>query len=82
MMTFENKIVLVTGGSRGIGREIATQFARYGATVIVHYHQNQTAAKETLRNLAGDGHMIASKVMHNAVLECIRHSGLNQHLML
>lgn len=66
MITFENKIVLVTGASRGIGREIARQFARHGATVIVHYHRNQTAAEETLRNLAGDGHMMVTADMQDS----------------
>jgi 3-oxoacyl-[acyl-carrier protein] reductase len=32
---FQNKIVLVTGGSRGIGREIANQFSGAGAVVII-----------------------------------------------
>ena len=66
MITFKNKIVLVTGASRGIGREIARQFARYGATVIVHYHRNQAAAEETLRIMAGDGHMIVAADMQDS----------------
>ena len=44
MGKFENKIVLVTGSSRGIGASIAKGFASEGATVIVNYLQNEQAA--------------------------------------
>lgn len=36
-MEFENKAVIVTGGSRGIGRSIAERFAKEGAKVVVTY---------------------------------------------
>lgn len=62
-MRFDNKIVLVTGGSRGIGREIAKQFAENGATVAVHYNSNQAAAEETVSILHGDGHIIVQANM-------------------
>jgi 3-oxoacyl-[acyl-carrier protein] reductase len=58
MMKFENKVVLVTGASRGIGREIARLFAQQGARIAVHYHQNQGAAEETLNLLPGDLHLV------------------------
>jgi 3-oxoacyl-[acyl-carrier protein] reductase len=43
-MEFENKIVVVTGGTRGIGRAIALHFAREGANVTAAYLQNDAAA--------------------------------------
>ena len=47
-MTFEGKSVLVTGGSRGIGRGIALRFAELGAKrVAVSYLRNDRAAEET-----------------------------------
>lgn len=63
MFNFENKIVLVTGASRGIGREIARQFAAAGANVIVHYHSNLTAARETEQSLAAGDHLVAQADM-------------------
>jgi NAD(P)-dependent dehydrogenase (short-subunit alcohol dehydrogenase family) len=55
-MSAVGKVVLVTGASRGIGREAARLFAAGGARVAVHYRQDADAAAETLANLAGDGH--------------------------
>jgi len=43
----ENKVAVVTGGSRGIGRAIALAFARQGANVAVLYAGNEQAAQET-----------------------------------
>ncbi len=47
MDQFYNKIVLVTGSGRGIGREIALHFAREGADVIVNFFRNRQPAEET-----------------------------------
>jgi len=57
-ITFNNKTVLVTGASRGIGRAIATMFAEAGAQVIIHYNNDHKSAEETLNNIKGEGHMI------------------------
>jgi 3-oxoacyl-[acyl-carrier protein] reductase len=46
---FQGKVVLVTGGSRGIGKACALAFAREGATVIISYAGNEAAANETLQ---------------------------------
>ncbi len=55
-MSFEDRVVLVTGGSGGIGRAICRRFADGGARVWVHYHQGEAAAGEIRSQLAGDGH--------------------------
>jgi 3-oxoacyl-[acyl-carrier protein] reductase len=55
-MRFDDKIVLVTGASRGIGRAITRQFAERGAQVAIHYHQNEAAARETQATLPGGPH--------------------------
>lgn len=64
-MKFNDKIVLITGASRGIGREVAKQFAERGATIAIHYNSNLVAAEQTKTMLAGDGHIIVQANMDN-----------------
>ncbi|MFH0867570.1 MAG: SDR family oxidoreductase [Bacteroidota bacterium] len=52
---FNNKTILVTGSSRGIGKSIALLLASAGAKIIVHYSKNQAAAEEVLRQLGENG---------------------------
>ncbi len=49
----EQKIAIVTGGSRGIGRAIAVELAAQGYQIVITYKTNEEAAAETLR-LIGD----------------------------
>lgn len=65
-MRFDNKVVLVTGASRGIGQACAAQFAERGARVAVHYHQNREGAEATLAALVGSGHMLVQADMTDA----------------
>lgn len=46
-LPFANKVALVTGSGRGIGRAIALHLARNGADVIVNFFRNRAPAKET-----------------------------------
>jgi 3-oxoacyl-[acyl-carrier protein] reductase len=46
-----NKRVLVTGGSRGIGRAIALRLAEGGWSVAIHYTEREAAARETMAAL-------------------------------
>ena len=51
-MSFEGKVALVTGGSRGIGRAISLELARRGSHVAFNYLRDHKAAVETERELA------------------------------
>ena len=57
-INFTNKIVLVTGSSRGIGAAVAETFAENGAHVVIHYTRNEEKAKKTFEGLPGSGHLL------------------------
>lgn len=48
MTTTANKIALVTGGSRGLGKDAALQLAKKGFDIIITYQSQHTAAEQTV----------------------------------
>jgi 3-oxoacyl-[acyl-carrier protein] reductase len=59
-ISLKDRIAVVTGGSRGIGRAIAMTLAASGATVVVNYQRNAAAADETVAAItAADGAAIS-----------------------
>ncbi|CAG0934068.1 3-oxoacyl-[acyl-carrier protein] reductase [Thermoflexales bacterium] len=54
-MSFNGKVAVVTGGSRGLGRGIAIELAKRGAKVVVNYHSNATAANEVVQLIKDAG---------------------------
>ena len=47
-MEFQDKVVLVTGGTRGIGRQISLDFANEGAIVIANYYHDDNSASSLI----------------------------------
>jgi enoyl-[acyl-carrier protein] reductase III len=78
-MTFEGKSVLVTGGSRGIGKAIALRFAREGAArVAIGYLRNDRAAEEAGEELSAAGTepvLVRGNVSSERVMEQVRELG-------
>ena len=72
-MNFQDKTVLVTGGSRGIGKAAALAFAARGAQVAINFKSNNRAARETIDLLEGEGHFAARADIANpaAVLDLV-----------
>ena len=54
-LIFGNKVALVTGSGRGIGRAIALHFARNGADVVVNFFRNRAPAEETAHEIEALG---------------------------
>jgi len=54
-VVLSEKVALVTGGSRGIGRAIAVAMARAGAAVAVNYARSEALALETVREIEQAG---------------------------
>ena len=71
-MTAEQRIALVTGGSRGIGRAICVRLARMGLTVGINYVSNPTAADATLQlvqEAGGQGFLAPFNVADTAAVQ-------------
>lgn len=51
MARLQDKVALITGASRGIGRAIAMRLAHEGAAVAISYCSNEAAAQETVREI-------------------------------
>ena len=55
-MEFKDKVVLVTGAGRGIGRALAESFAAAGAELALHYRSSRASVEELAKRLPGKGH--------------------------
>ena len=58
----KGKVAVVTGASRGIGREIALTLAAYGAAIVVNYNGSKEKAEEVVQQIqSADGVAVAIK---------------------
>lgn len=81
-MSFNGKVVLVTGGTSGIGRETAIQFAKQGAKVVVAGRRTEEgeAVVREIEAAGGEGRFVQTDVtkedqVKHLVEETVRHYG-------
>jgi 3-oxoacyl-[acyl-carrier protein] reductase len=73
-MRLKDKVALVTGSSRGVGRFIVLAFAKEGAKVMVNYTSNEKAANEvldTIRKMGGQGKVFKADVAKKAEAQAL-----------
>lgn len=75
-MILKDKVAVITGSERGIGRAIAIAYAQQGASVVVNYVQSEQPAAEVVREIHGAGGAaaaiqadIANLSEHNRLLD-------------
>ncbi|MBP1840515.1 SDR family oxidoreductase [Formosa algae] len=54
-MKLQNKVIIVTGSSKGIGKEIAILLAQHGAKVVINYSHSETEANDTVKHITDHG---------------------------
>ena len=55
MNSLRNKVALVTGSARGLGKAIAERFAALGADIVVNYSKDKSSADEVVSNIKAMG---------------------------
>ena len=66
------KYILVTGGSRGIGKSICVKLAKLGLPIIINYNSNILAAEETkkqIENIGGTAELLPFDVANKAEVD-------------
>jgi len=81
MRQFKNKVALITGGSRGIGKAIALELARNGARVFLNYLNNDEAAqavKKEVERLGSQAEVYKANVGDPAEIKKMTAACVNQ----
>ena len=58
MFNFEKKVAVITGGSRGIGKEICLKMAERGADIVIVYSKNEDKARIAAEDISKFGHKV------------------------
>ena len=69
-----DKVVLITGASGGLGRELAVDFGRHDARVVVHFHTNEDAAEvvaQSVEAVGGEAITIAADLADRASVQAM-----------
>lgn len=59
-MSTRNKVALITGGSRGLGKNMAIKIAKKGIDVVITYHSNKTEADKVVADIRALGQKAAA----------------------
>ncbi len=79
-MKLKDKIALVTGSSRGVGRAVALGLAKQGANVVVNYTSNENAANEVveiIQSMGGKAIAVKADVAQKAEVENLVNSAID-----
>jgi 3-oxoacyl-[acyl-carrier protein] reductase len=90
MSSLKDKVALVTGGGRDIGRAISVALAKAGAFVCINYFDNKELAKETLdmvkqnggKAILAQGDMTKAAEVERVVNECTAAFGDTIHILV
>ncbi len=80
-MRLKDKIALVTGSSRGVGRAVALAFAKEGAKVIVNYSSSEKAAMEVvekIKEMGSDAIAVKADVAKKQDVEALVNAGIEK----
>lgn len=55
MNSLKNKVALITGSARGLGKAIAERYAALGASVVINYSRDKASAEEVVSNITAMG---------------------------
>ena len=77
MLNLSGKVVLVTGGSKGLGSIIFKELAVSGAKVILHYNSNEKKEKNLKKEIKGNIEIIKSNLNQNKEIKKLIKKSIN-----